>query len=338
MDTLPLLYFWGIVRITTRTLKLIAALTVHDIAARRSGGVLLAAPGKPRGLAPHHIDMGERGIYHTGNRLNDLTGKEWVFGTRSVINKAFPPSYQFELRSRHGGQKPPELCADLIRNFTKSGQRVLDPFGGVGGTLLGATIAGREATGIELNPEWVDVYHEVCRREGLQPQTMLCGDSRAVLPGLEPGSFDLLLTDVPYWDMDRRRRSTGKFKRAGGEATDRRQSKLNAFDGERETEPKAVGIAGLDEWLSLLTEVFNLARPVLKPRAYLAVFIGDMYHSGRYHPLSAHLLSLLDGLGYTMKANLIWYDVSKKLNVYGYRYEFIPSMVHQNILVFRNEP
>jgi DNA modification methylase len=301
-----------------------------------TGGIHLAAPSKPQNLAPCHIDMGERGIYHTGNRLNDLTGKEWVFSTRSVINKAYPPSFQFELRSRHGGQKPPELCADLIRTFTKTGQHVLDPFAGVGGTLLGATLAGRQATGIELNPAWVDTYHEVCRREALAPQTVHCGDSRSILPTLEAGAYDLLLTDVPYWDMDRRRRSTGKFKRAGGEATERRRSKLTRFDQDAEAGPTS-GLAGLDDWMHLLDDVFGHARRLLKPRAYLAVFIGDMYHSGRYHPLSAYLMGLLDNLGYTMKANLIWYDVSKKLNVYGYRYEFIPSMVHQNILVFRNQ-
>ena len=278
--------------------------------------------------------MGDRGIYHTGNRLNDLTGKEWVFSTRSVINKAYPPSFQLDLRSQHGGQKPPELCADLIRTFTKAGQHVLDPFAGVGGTLLGASISDRLATGVEINPAWIDIYQEVCRREGLPAQTVLQGDSRTVLRNLPPASFDFLLTDVPYWDMDRRRRSTGKFKRAGGEATDRRQSKLARFDTDDEALP-TTGIGGLEDWLALMTDVFTAARQALKPRAYMAVFIGDMYHSGRYHPLSSYLTGLLDSLGLTMKANLIWYDVSKKLNVYGYRYEFIPSMVHQNILVFR---
>ncbi|HWI60322.1 MAG TPA: DNA methyltransferase [Symbiobacteriaceae bacterium] len=297
----------------------------------------MAAPSKPpENLAPHHIDMGERGIYHTGNRLNDLTGKEWVFSTRSVINKAYPPSFQFDLRSRHGGQKPPELCADLIRTFTKAGQNVLDPFAGVGGTLLGATLAGRRATGIELNPAWIEIYQEVCRREELDAQTILCGDSRTVLPELEECSFDLLLTDVPYWDMDRRRRSTGKFKRAGDTATERRRSKLSAFAADAPEAP-TTGLTGLEDWLALLGDVFTHARRLLKPRAYLAVFIGDMYHSGRYHPLSAYLMGLMGNLGYTMKANLIWYDVSKKLNVYGYRYEFIPSMTHQNVLVFRNQ-
>lgn len=286
---------------------------------------------------PRFIDMGERGIYHCGNRLNDLTGKEWVYATRSVLNKAYPPSFQLALRSQHGGQKPPELCAELIRTFTKTGMSVLDPFMGVGGTLLGATLAQRRATGIELNPRWVDIYNQVCHLEGLAPQQTYVGDSREVLPRLE-STFDFLLTDVPYWDMDRRRRSTGKFKRAGGEAVARRQSKLNRFQDEDEAD--AVGTSGVDgqaEWLQMLGEVFTKVRPLLRPNAYLAVFIGDMYHSGRYHPLSHMLASLLSEIGYTMKANLIWYDVSKKLNIYGYRYEFIPSMIHQSVLIFKHQ-
>ncbi len=280
-----------------------------------------------RRLDDQHVDLGDRGVYHRGNRLNDLTGKEWVFASRSVIPLTFPPSYQHALRSQHGGQKPPELCEQLIRTLTKAGQRVLDPFMGVGGTLLGATAAGREAVGVELNPRWIEVYREVCRRESLPEQTALAGDSRAVLPTLD-GPFDLVLTDVPYWDMDQRRRSRGKWKRAGEEAQEVVSTKLSAFS---ESGPQT-----REEWLSTLGEVFTLCRPLLKPKGYLVSFIGDMYHSGRYHPLSHYLAGVLEDLGYTFKANLVWYDVSKKLRVYGFKYEFIPSMTHQNILVFRN--
>jgi DNA modification methylase len=269
-----------------------------------------------------------------------MTGKEWVYATRSVLNKAYPPSFQLALRSQHGGQKPPELCAELIRTFTKAGQRVLDPFMGVGGTLLGASLSGRQALGVEITPRWIDIYREVCRLEGVMPQEIINGDSREVLPRLTPDSFDFLLTDVPYWDMDKRRRSTGKFKRAGGAATERRSSKLSRFaaaEADRADAP-SVGIDGLDEWLETMATVFGHAERLLRPKAYMAIFIGDMYHSGRYHPLSAHLMGVLERhTGMIMKANLIWYDVSKKLNVYGYRYEFIPSMIHQNILVYRKQ-
>ena len=162
-------------------------------------------------------DGRSRGFYSGRNRLNELTGKEWVYWSKSVINRPYPPSLQHRLRSRHGGQKPPELCADLIRLFTKSGGRVLDPFAGVGGTLLGAALCGRSALGIELNPEWVGIYRRVCALEGLAEQRLLCGDSRQMLGELaaEGLRFDLLLTDVPYWHMDKARRSTGAFKRVG---------------------------------------------------------------------------------------------------------------------------
>ena len=47
-----------------------------------------------------------RGFYSEDNRVNELTGREWVFWTRSVITKPYPPNMQHALRSRHGGQKP----------------------------------------------------------------------------------------------------------------------------------------------------------------------------------------------------------------------------------------
>jgi DNA modification methylase len=270
-----------------------------------------------------------RGFYSPKNRLNELTGKEWVYWSKSVINKPYPPNLQHALRSRHGGQKPPELCADLIRVFTKQGARVLDPFAGVGGTLLGASLCGRSAVGIEINPRWVRVYQRVCALEKLTEQRLLAGDSRALLPELaaEGLRFELLLTDVPYWRMDRVPKSPGKYKRAGEEARDNRRSKLKAFRPDT--------YRSKQEWLDELEAVFRLSLPLLLPGSYLAVFIGDMYHGGRFHFLSAELAGLLERLGLVMKADLVWYDVSKSLHIYGYQYEYIPSMIHQYILVFR---
>lgn len=269
-----------------------------------------------------------RGVYDPRNRLNDLTGREWVFSTRSVWNKAYPPSFEHALRSQHGGQKPPELCRDLICTFTKSGASVLDPFMGVGGTLLGAALCGRQAVGVEKRLRWIGVYREVCRRAGLPAMPAIAGDSRRVLPALRgEGRFDLLLTDVPYWDMDKARRSKGLFKRHGEEARAPRRSKLRAFDPEPPLPREA--------WRALLRAVFQAALPLLKPRAYVVVFAGDMYKGGRFYPVSHDVAGELEALGLTWKADLVWYDVSKKLHLYGYRYEFIPSMVHQSILVFR---
>jgi DNA modification methylase len=271
-----------------------------------------------------------RGFYSEDNRVNDLTGKEWVFWTRSVITKAYPPNLQHALRSRHGGQKPPDLCADLIRAFSKEGQSILDPFMGVGGVLLGASLCGRTALGADINPEWISIYREVCAREGLREQEALPGDAREVLRGLEGRSFDFILTDVPYWKMDTAGRSRGTWKKVGEKARPVRASKLSSFHGGQ--------YASKEEWLSHMAEVFTLAAGLLADRGYLATFIGDMYRENRYHCLSAELAAVISRVpGLVWKANLIWYDVSKKLHLYGYQYSYIPSMIHQNVLVFRKE-
>ncbi|HEY9594102.1 MAG TPA: DNA methyltransferase, partial [Spirochaetia bacterium] len=269
-----------------------------------------------------------RGFYSEKNTVNDLTGREWVFWTRSVITKPYPPSMQHALRNEHGGQKPPQLCADLLGAFTKKGQSVLDPFMGVGGVLLGASLSGRSALGVEINPRWVEIYREVCRREGIAPQETVIGDSRDALRALAGRTFDCVLTDVPYWKMDTAARSSGAFKKVGEASRPARKSKLSAFHGG--------GYATKDEWLARMTEIFRLAAGLLKTRGYLVTFIGDMYRENRYHCLSADLAGALCSIpGLVWKANLIWYDVSKKLHLYGYQYSYIPSLIHQNVLVFR---
>lgn len=271
-----------------------------------------------------------RGFYSEDNRVNDLTGREWVFWTRSVITKPYPPSMQHALRSQHGGQKPPELCADLLRAFTKAGQSVLDPFMGVGGVLLGATLCGRKALGVELNPEWIEIYREVCDREGMARQETLQGDARDALRGLAGRCFDCILTDVPYWKMDTAARSRGAFKRVGEQARPARASKLSPFHG--------VPYASKAEWLERMREIFALASDLLKKNGYLVTFIGDMYRENRYHCLSAELAAVLSSIArLAWKANIVWYDVSKKLHLYGYQYSYIPSLIHQNVLVFRKE-
>jgi DNA modification methylase len=213
----------------------------------------------------------------------------------------------------------------------------LDPFAGVGGTLLGASLTAYEGTGLrnaigfEINERWVDIYHKVLKKENserasrgqdpLAEQDMRQGNCSDLIDDLGSGDVDFLLTDVPYWDMDKVEQTRNENKIRG--------SKLGDFDGE-DFQTKS-------EWLDNMGRKFKKFYKVLKEDGYLAVFIGDMYRDESYNMLSAELASIIRDIGYTMKANLIWYDPSKDLHVYGYPFSFIPSMVHQNILIFRKE-
>lgn len=270
---------------------------------------------------PFRKDLGKRGFYDTRNTLNDLTGKEWKFMSKSVIARSYPPDFQHQLRKQHGGQKPPLLCADLIKTFTKKGETVLDPLMGVGGTLIGAALCGRKAIGIEINKKWIDIYKKVCELEDLEEFKTFHDDCRNILRKASKNSIDFILTDVPYWNMDKVTKTRSKMAA---------KSNLSRFNG-KEIQTK-------QQWLDELTEIFNLCYAVLKNKRYLAIFIGDMYRGKQYHILSADLArAIQDKTKFILKANLIWYDASKNLHVYGQPHAFIPSMIHQNILIFRKE-
>lgn len=68
-----------------------------------------------------------------------------------------PGSSAHEMLGEHATPKPVELCVDAILDVTLPGEAVLDPFLGVGSTLIAAEKTGRRCYGIELEPGFVDV-------------------------------------------------------------------------------------------------------------------------------------------------------------------------------------
>jgi len=71
----------------------------------------------------------------------------------------------------HPTMKPVELVERAIRNSSRPGDIVLDPFGGSGTTLIAAEKSGRKARLIELDPKYVDVI--VRRWEDFTGQTAI---------------------------------------------------------------------------------------------------------------------------------------------------------------------
>lgn len=259
--------------------------------------------------------------YDNRNKINDLTGAEWLYWTKTVISKSYPSNMQHKLRSQHGGQKPPQLCADLIKIFTKKGQLVLDPLAGVGGTLLGAALCDRKAIGIELNPKWANIYKQVCDLEHLEEYPFIVGDANDKLKYILPNSIDFVLTDVPYWIMD-------QVTKTRSSAT--RISNLSKFN-EKNLQTK-------EEWLREMKDIFVKVAKTLKKNGYMAVFIGDMYRGKEYHFLAGELAKTISEINeFTLKSDIIWHDDSKTLHIYGYPFAYIPSVIHQHILIFRKE-
>lgn len=62
-----------------------------------------------------------------------------------------------DILTGHKSQKPIKLIANLIKDFTKEGDTILDTFMGSGTTLAAAKKMGRKAIGIEIETKWCEV-------------------------------------------------------------------------------------------------------------------------------------------------------------------------------------
>jgi DNA modification methylase len=277
------------------------------------------------------------------NQQFNVFEKTIPIGPTYILHRSFPPSFEHKLRSQHGGMKPPELVEILINRYSRNiSDIIFDPFVGVGGTLLGATLAKREALGVDINSKWQEVYKEVCKRINLSLQQYLVGDSVNIIQErVDDSSIGMIMTDVPYWAMDKLKKTRGRYSKAGEESRQKLHTPLKHFD---EAE-----ILTLDEWKDLLTTVFSQCYQKLASGKYLVVFIGNMYRTlleqhqgkkkriGQFLLLSSILADILLSIGYQFKEEIIWYAPDKALHIFGYPYSYIPSVVHQCILVFNKK-
>lgn len=292
---------------------------------------------------------------HPANTLNELPGEEWLYFTKSVWATAYPSELGHARRRAHGANKPPRLMARLIEFFSRTGELVLDPFAGVGGTLLGAAIARgpRRALGIELEPRWGAIYDQVVRdasaeRDGLGPLLadlgssdpggprsfdatgceLRIGDALAVLPSLPDASVDFVATDPPY-------NVQLPITMAGGRLAETHANRRTDYAMMTEHAADLANAATYGEFLDRMGAVFGELARVLRPERYLALIVRDAYQGGRYLFTSADLAARAADRGLVPKGDLIWYQAGTRLRPYGYPKAFVPNIAHQHILVFR---
>lgn len=277
--------------------------------------------------------IGTRGIYDQRNRLNDLTGKEWMYALRSVIPTSYPTSgpdaYAHHLRRVHPSPKPPQLMAELVRFFTKTKGHVLDPFAGVGGTLLACSLEGRSAVGVELSSDYIACYQQVCRELGITAQTLIQGDARQLqsYAAVTQQPFDLILTDPPYAQMQARSKTGEKKKRGQAQATPFTDSDND------------LGNLAYNDFLVALKTIIEQAMPLLKAKGHLVLFTKDLQPEPEHHNmLHADIVSQLMQIPrLSYRGYRIWYDQSLNLYPFGYPFSFVANQVHQFILIFRKE-
>jgi len=294
-------------------------------------------------------------VLHPDNELNLLTGDEWLYFTKSLWTTAYPSELGHDLRKAHGANKPPRLMARLIEFFTLPGQLVLDPFAGVGGTLLGAAICRqpRQALGFELEQRWADVYANVVRealgeRDRLGPvladlgsadpggprafdpagSHMVVGNSAVLLRDLADESVDLVATDPPY-------NPQLKQTMAGGKLAESFANRRTDYAMVSELEDDLANSGSYNEYLERMGAIFGELRRVLRAGGYALFIVRDAYQDGRYRFTAADLAHRAEAVGFAPKGDIVWSQAGARLRPYGYPRSYVPNIVHQHIVVLR---
>lgn len=125
------------------------------------------------GAAPHvnTIELGRHGRYRTN---------VWEYAGVNTLRRG-----RMDELSMHPTVKPVAMMSDAIKDASRRGEIVLDPFGGSGSTLIAAERTRRRARLIEIDPHYCDVI--IRRFEALTGQGAVLASTGALFADVAAG-------------------------------------------------------------------------------------------------------------------------------------------------------
>ncbi len=206
-----------------------------------------------------------------------LTDSLWLLGKRAH-HGAHTPDYW--------GNFAPQIPYQAMRRFTRQGELVLDPFAGLGTTLIEARRIGRHAIGVELNAAVADAAREriETQENPYAVQTaLLQGDSacletaQRVQSQMKEWGFEqaqLLILHPPYHNI------------------------IPFSDDPRDLSNAPT----LEAFLQQFERVIHHFAPLLATGRFLTLVIGDTYTQGEWVPLGFHTMEVVRKLGFRLKS------------------------------------
>lgn len=269
-------------------------------------------------------------------KMNDLSGREWLQNSFTIWRDIRKTAEEKALK--HPAMFPEQLASRLIQCYTKKinddgkPSVVLDPFSGIGSTVIASYRLGRYGVGIELSSDYI----KLSKNRLNSMQTNLENfDSKNQKPKIinssavnltdyvEPSSVDFCVTSPPYWDILNQRRTVD----------------AKSIRKYSDSEQDIGNISDYKEFLDKLEEIFTSVFTVLKPKSRCAVVVMDIRKKSQFFPLHIDLSLLMQKIGFELEEFVIW-DRQHEYNfmtTLGYPYVFRFNKVHEFICIF-NKP
>jgi len=280
-----------------------------------------------------YIDLGDRGRFSKNNKLNSLTGKEWIKFTKSWFIHSPPRRNSKEIL--HPAKFPESLVKEFIDFFTKEDEWVLDPFLGSGSTLLAAGESNRNAVGVELTRKFFKIAKERVNENKFKSKILpLQGDSKDLSELLKKNrlgkiKFDYVITSPPYWNQLERNNLRQKVRSEKGLATKYSLHK------------KDIGnIKDYNKFIDEQAEIFDEVYSCTKNGGYLTIITNNVYYKSKLYPLAfdtAISLTKRGNKSWVLKDEKIWLQNDKPLIALGVNNAWVSNRHHQYCLIFRKE-
>lgn len=267
-------------------------------------------------------------------RMNNFTGKEWLQNSFTIwrdIRKT-----KEETKLKHPAMFPSALAEKLINIYTKDDKEViLDPFLGMGSTLLASKKLGKIGIGTELSKEFSDMAKERLSKVQLTlednpkeqfEQQVINDDAKNLLKHIKQESVDLCINSPPYWDILNQRRTVDK------------KDKRNYSEDDTD-----IGnIGDYEEFLQQLKEIYSEVYKALKPNKRCCCVVMDIRKKDKFYPFHIDLTRIMEEIGFELEEFVIWdrqheYNNMKTL---GYPWVFRFNKVHEFICIYwkRDKP
>ena len=235
------------------------------------------------------------------NHINCLTAKEWM-KSQVAIWEFFYEKRDIRDKDIHPAVFPIALPAKCIQLFTHKGELVLDPFAGIGTTLIAAQDLGRNAVGFDLSKNYTDVTKKRLGQKRLEEsqQIAICDEAHNIPQYIKENTVALCITSPPYAHMLNKPR-LNKSMRA-----DKRENKHFMKVQQYSQDPKDLGTMDHEKYAEALTEIYKGIFPLMKPRAHCVVNINDVWWENRRIPTHMYIVKALEKAGFELRNILVW--------------------------------
>ena len=254
------------------------------------------------------------------NHINCLSAKEWI-QHQIAVWEFYYEARDVRDKTIHPATFPIALPAKCIGLFTHKGELVLDPFVGVGTTLVAAKDLGRNAVGFDLKTDYVKFSNE--RLTGSQDdqtrQVAICDDAKSIPEYLEEQTVALSVTSPPYANLLNRQRRNKSMR--GDIRKDEHYLEVQQYSDD----PRDLGTMDAKTYAKTLGGVFRGVLPLLRPKAHCVINITDYWWEGRRVPAHVYVIEALQEVGYELRNIVIWdrRNIVNRAGIFGWPNNYI---------------